>query len=339
MPSQHLGSRWDSSSNSSPHVTQSPPHLMSRPVDMFPSIQPYDVQKVQGSRNSSMCTPGDSRNSSPEFMFPNAFESTHASKGSEDWVHLSNTTHFEPLGAEGRRQSTSSSASMPGCQDIPDIHLPSDSHSWNEMNLWVMDNLDMSPPTTSNSSRSVTPFESAYYLSPSSAFTTPHSSVPHSPSISSCRSISPLSNASSASSLSRHTSPNILTSSSPSNSKGKGKICSHCKATSTPLWRRDPATHQQLCNACGLYLQQRNKLRPQELIDADADEEDDTPYDPFARECSHCHTRNTSVWRRNTDGSQLCNACGVYRRLRGKDRPLSLRRNRIKPRTKKTLSF
>jgi hypothetical protein len=30
----------------------------------------------------------------------------------------------------------------------------------------------------------------------------------------------------------------------------------------------------------------------------------------------------------------LCNACGVYLRLRGKERPLSLKRNKIKPRTK-----
>jgi len=50
-----------------------------------------------------------------------------------------------------------------------------------------------------------------------------------------------------------------------------GRSCSHCHARTTPLWRRDPSTLKPLCNACGLYLQQRNKLRPQELIDADDD--------------------------------------------------------------------
>jgi hypothetical protein len=40
------------------------------------------------------------------------------------------------------------------------------------------------------------------------------------------------------------------------------------------------------------------------------------------------------VWRRSKTGAQVCNACGVYARLRGKERPLSLRRNKIKPRTK-----
>ncbi|KAJ6529900.1 hypothetical protein DFH09DRAFT_153755 [Mycena vulgaris] len=115
------------------------------------------------------------------------------------------------------------------------------------------------------------------------------------------------------------------------------KSCFHCHVTSTPLWRREPSTQRPLCNACGLYLQQRNKLRPQELIDADIDD-DDTPQIPDSEytgpKCSHCLTRQTSVWRRSKTGAQVCNACGVYARLRGKERPLSLRRNKIKPRTK-----
>ncbi|KAK0443976.1 uncharacterized protein EV420DRAFT_1018313 [Desarmillaria tabescens] len=115
----------------------------------------------------------------------------------------------------------------------------------------------------------------------------------------------------------------------------KQKSCSHCHATSTPLWRREPVTLKPLCNACGLYLQQRNKLRPQELIDADLDDgSEESDKDATGPECSHCHTRNTSVWRRSKTGEQLCNACGVYLRLRGRERPLSLKRNKIKPRSK-----
>ncbi|KAJ7289789.1 hypothetical protein C8J57DRAFT_1278421 [Mycena rebaudengoi] len=120
---------------------------------------------------------------------------------------------------------------------------------------------------------------------------------------------------------------------------GAKKSCFHCHVTSTPLWRRDPASQRPLCNACGLYLQQRNKLRPQELIDADIDDPDDEanriPDSEYTGpKCSHCLTRQTSVWRRSKTGAQVCNACGVYARLRGKERPLSLRRNKIKPRTK-----
>ncbi|KAJ7275869.1 GATA zinc finger-domain-containing protein [Mycena rebaudengoi] len=125
---------------------------------------------------------------------------------------------------------------------------------------------------------------------------------------------------------------------SPPSCNSKAKECSHCHTTSTPLWRRDPTTHRTLCNACGLYLQQRNKMRPPALIaaderDEDADE-DNGDCAPDSPRCSHCHTHRTSVWRRSKSGAKLCNACGVYVRLRGRDRPLSLRRNKIRPRCK-----
>ncbi|KAJ7234162.1 hypothetical protein C8J57DRAFT_1723005 [Mycena rebaudengoi] len=130
------------------------------------------------------------------------------------------------------------------------------------------------------------------------------------------------------------TSPTLRLSSldTPSDSKE----CSHCHTISTPLWRRDPTTHLALCNACGLYLQQRNKMRPAVLIAVDRDAEDETEadYAPDAPQCSHCHTHRTSVWRRSKSGARLCNACGVYARLRGRDRPLTLKRNRIRPRCK-----
>ncbi|KAJ7908125.1 hypothetical protein B0H13DRAFT_2017423 [Mycena leptocephala] len=64
------------------------------------------------------------------------------------------------------------------------------------------------------------------------------------------------------------------------------------------------------------------------------DADPDAGVAPGAPECSHCHTHRTSVWRRSKTGAKLCNACGVYARLRGRDRPLSLRRNKIRPRCK-----
>ncbi|KAJ6535588.1 hypothetical protein B0H19DRAFT_916294, partial [Mycena capillaripes] len=111
--------------------------------------------------------------------------------------------------------------------------------------------------------------------------------------------------------------------------------CYNCGALSTPLWRRHPTTNRTLCNACGLYQQQRNEPRPQALIDAENDDGSSEP--PFVGDqdgpqCSHCLTRETSVWRRNKSGDQVCNACGVYERLRGKERPLSLVKNKVKPR-------
>ncbi|KAF2829318.1 hypothetical protein CC86DRAFT_437087 [Ophiobolus disseminans] len=43
-----------------------------------------------------------------------------------------------------------------------------------------------------------------------------------------------------------------------------GQVCSNCKTTQTPLWRRSP-TGETVCNACGLYLKARNQHRPVNL--------------------------------------------------------------------------
>ncbi|KAJ7917007.1 hypothetical protein B0H13DRAFT_1482908, partial [Mycena leptocephala] len=110
------------------------------------------------------------------------------------------------------------------------------------------------------------------------------------------------------------------------------KQCYNCGKTNTPLWRCDPATQRTLCNACGLYLQQRHEQRPQALTDADSDDgksEGEYVGVPDGPECSHCHTRQTSVWQRNKDRDQACNACGVYERVHGKERSQPLRKPRV----------
>ncbi|KAJ7229801.1 hypothetical protein GGX14DRAFT_325471, partial [Mycena pura] len=115
------------------------------------------------------------------------------------------------------------------------------------------------------------------------------------------------------------------------------KICARCGTRSTPLWRRDPRTHKPLCNACGLYLYQRHEDRPHSLIAA----ERATPLPPPDQAqggpgpvCTNCGTRTTSAWRRNKAREQVCNACGVYERTNDKTRPVELRSDRIKPRSK-----
>ncbi|KAJ7036016.1 hypothetical protein C8F04DRAFT_954286 [Mycena alexandri] len=169
------------------------------------------------------------------------------------------------------------------------------------------------------------------YSPPSPGYSSATSSSSPSPSY-----FLPAPSASTSSLASTSSTPSRRVNNNTNNDGTPKKECFHCHVTSTPLWRREPSTHRS-SDACGLYLQQRNKLRPQELIDADIDD-DDTPQIPDEEytgpKCSHCLTRQTSVWRRSKTGAQVCNACGVYARLRGKERPLSLRRNKIKPRTK-----
>ncbi|KAF8180900.1 hypothetical protein K438DRAFT_1768094 [Mycena galopus ATCC 62051] len=118
------------------------------------------------------------------------------------------------------------------------------------------------------------------------------------------------------------------------------KQCYNCGTTSTPLWRRDPAMQHILCNACGLYQQLRCEARPQVLIDAynNEGEEEPPPIRADGPQCSECGTRKTSVWRRNKHGEQVCNACGVYYRVNGRPRPLTMPQSKVKPRAARSRS-
>jgi GATA-binding protein len=50
--------------------------------------------------------------------------------------------------------------------------------------------------------------------------------------------------------------------------------------------------------------------------------------------CTNCFTRTTPLWRRNPEGQPLCNACGLFLKLHGVVRPLSLKTDVIKKRNR-----
>lgn len=58
--------------------------------------------------------------------------------------------------------------------------------------------------------------------------------------------------------------------------------------------------------------------------------------DATPSECTNCHTRTTPLWRRNPKGEPLCNACGLFLKLHGEVRPLSLKTDVIKKRNRNT---
>ena len=54
--------------------------------------------------------------------------------------------------------------------------------------------------------------------------------------------------------------------------------------------------------------------------------------------CQNCFTVKTPLWRRDEHGTVLCNACGLFLKLHGQPRPISLKTDTIKSRNRKKLN-
>lgn len=113
---------------------------------------------------------------------------------------------------------------------------------------------------------------------------------------------------------------------------GEHRECYNCHTTCTPLWRRFGA-EQFLCNACGLYQRVNGAHRPlvrnvRRLS---------TTTRRVGLTCANCGTKATSMWRRNSVGDSVCNACGLYFRLNGVNRPAAMRKETIRTRRRRTI--
>ncbi|KAG1621864.1 hypothetical protein G6F46_001282 [Rhizopus delemar] len=137
----------------------------------------------------------------------------------------------------------------------------------------------------------------------------------------------------------------------PSNRPSRQLECFNCKVTKTPLWRRTPDRKYSLCNACGLYYKQYNHHRPLHVRNKTHTVRAH-PYDrslplsitkpelasfaeqsvEISQECANCHQTQTPLWRKNERGEPLCNACGLYAKLRQRDRPVEMRKTTIQRR-------
>lgn len=110
--------------------------------------------------------------------------------------------------------------------------------------------------------------------------------------------------------------------------------CFNCHTTCTPLWRRY-GTDQFLCNACGLYQRVNGAHRP--LVRNVRRLSSTTRRAGLT--CANCGTKTTSMWRRNSVGDSVCNACGLYYRLNGVNRPAAMRKESIRNRKRRTVKL
>ncbi|KAI4501947.1 hypothetical protein M0802_002629 [Mischocyttarus mexicanus] len=51
--------------------------------------------------------------------------------------------------------------------------------------------------------------------------------------------------------------------------------------------------------------------------------------------CTNCGTMTTTIWRRDQKGEMVCNACGLYYKLHGVNRPVTMRRDTIHTRRRR----
>ncbi|KDR78208.1 hypothetical protein GALMADRAFT_224580 [Galerina marginata CBS 339.88] len=119
--------------------------------------------------------------------------------------------------------------------------------------------------------------------------------------------------------------------------------CSNCGATHTPLWRRG-LNDELNCNACGLYCKLHKRPRPKSMRNSHGEsrtqaaprqEAVDVMVRPsVAAQCYNCHTTATPLWRKDDEGKTVCNACGLYYKLHGSARPISMKSDVIRKRSR-----
>jgi GATA zinc finger len=101
------------------------------------------------------------------------------------------------------------------------------------------------------------------------------------------------------------------------------------RITTNPSYVRKSLISQSLNDPPNLAF--RSSSKSQSLNDPQDVKLQDTP-----KTCNNCHTSNTVLWRRTTEGITLCNACGLFYKLHSVHRPLRMKTDVIRKRNRKS---
>ncbi|KAH9962510.1 hypothetical protein BGW80DRAFT_1180831 [Lactifluus volemus] len=98
----------------------------------------------------------------------------------------------------------------------------------------------------------------------------------------------------------------------------------------TPLWRRG-LNDELNCNTCGLYALLPHHTLVCGITTARVEPRQHLGKNP---QCHNCHTTATPLWRKDDEGKTVCNACGLYFKLHGSARPISMKSDVIRKRSR-----